>query len=749
MLNPHEIGALAALVNQDRSSEAEYRTRALLRTYPDAGMLWKILSVALLRQGKDALPALLRAAELMPQDAEAHSNLGAALHDRGAWAEALASLERALAIEPRDADALVHAADAMKELGRAQDAVPLYHRALRLDPRHVHARNNLGNAFLRLGQYADAIGYYRLALEIKPDDAQILCNLGNAQRCLGYLDEALASTQRALAQDPASSMAHNHLGLIHAASGNREAAIASYRQALILNSHNVEALCNLAGMLRDLGYRRDAAALYARAIQADPGRAESHCGLGMALFELRRIDDAVAGFRQALALPPDYAAAHLNLGLAMRQQRRPAEAEASCRAALAIDPDYVDALVFLGELRADHGQFAEAEALFQRALAIKPDFAPALSSLAAHRKMTVEDADWVQRAAALLTQQLPLANEISLRYSLGKYFDDIERHDDAFDQYVRANELGKLFRPAYDGAKLADYVDRIMRSFDAEFLRQHRNAAAGAASPIFIIGMPRSGTSLAEQILASHPAVFGAGEVPFWNTAYQAYREAERKVSGTGASLIPDKAREYLDLLASLSGGKERVVDKLPANFLYAGLIHAALPQARFIHMRRHPIDTCLSIYFQNFFHIGPYASDLRSLAHYYREYVRITDHWRRVLPATALLEVPYEGLLEDQEGWSRRMLEFAGLPWDPRCLDFDRTERVVITTSKWQVRQKIDKSAVGRSRRYERFLGPLAGLKDLIAGESAAVETLVNDRSVSSVNDRGGPPVNDGNLPQ
>lgn len=706
---------MVALVNQGRLSEAEYQIRALLRMFPEAGMLWKILSVALMRQGKEALLALRRAAQLMPLDAEAHSNLGSVLHDQGQWTAALDSLNRALAIEPRDIEALVHAADALKELGRGQEAVPLYHRALRIDPRHLQALNNLGNAFLSLGQYADAVGYYRLALEVKPDDPQVLCNLSNAQRRLGYRDEALENIRRALSLDPASSVAHNQLGLLLAASGDREAAIASYRQALIVNSSNVDALNNLGTILREVGFRRDAVALHARAVQCDPARAESHCSLGMALFELRRVDDAVAGFRQALALQPNYAAAHLNLGLAMRQKRQPADAEASCRAALASDPNYVDALSFLGELHADRGQFAEGEELFRRARAIDPNFAPALSSIATHRKMTAEDAAWARDAEALLAKPLPLTNEITLRYSLGKYFDDIRDYGKAFEQYAGANELGKRVGAVYDGAKLTAYVERIMGYFDATFVQRHREEAAATESPIFIIGMPRSGTSLAEQILASHPAVFGAGEVTFWNTAYQAYQDAERKESGSGAALLPGQASEYLSLLKTLSGGAQRVVDKLPANFLYAGLIHAALPRARIIHMRRHPIDTCLSIYFQNFFNIGPYASDLGSLAHYYREYVRLTDHWREVLPAEALLEVSYEDLLEDQEGWTRRMLEFAGLPWDPKCLDFDQTDRVVITASKWQVRQKINKSSAGRWRHYEQFLGPLRDLMDLV----------------------------------
>ena len=675
-LHPIDIVALVALVNQDRLGDAEQKARALLAMYPDDGMLWKILSVAQVRQGKDALQALRRTAELMQHDAEAHCNLGAALHDQGQWSEALASLERALAIQPDNVDALIDAASVLRALNRAQEAVPLYQRALKRDPRSVEGHNNLGNAFLELGQYAQAAGCYRLALGLKPDDPQILCNLAGVARQLGLFDEA----------------------------------VASYGHALTLNPGSVDALNNLGNVLRDLGRPREAVALFRRAIELEPGRAASHYNLGTVLFEFRRVDDALASYRQALALQPDYAAAHVSLGSALRQQRRPEDAQASARSALAADRNCVEALSLLGELLADRGRFSEAEQLFQRAIALDPAFAFAYASIAIHRKMTTDDAAWLRGAEALLAKRLPLAQEISLRYALGKYFDDVAQYQRAFEQYRQANELSKRHGSIYDPAKLTQLVDQLIRSFDITVVRRARPQASSSELPVFIVGMPRSGTSLAEQILASHPAVYGAGEVTFWKGAYDAYRTAELE-GKAGADLIADMARDYLERMSSLSGGARRVVDKMPANFLYAGLIHCALPRARIIHMQRHPIDTCLSIYFQNFFNIGPYANDLGNLAHFYREYLRITGHWRAVLPASALLEVPYEALIEEQEGWTRRMLEFIGLPWDPRCLDFHQTDRVVITASKWQVRQKISRASVARWRHYQQFIGPLRSL--------------------------------------
>jgi len=633
-LNPRDIGSLVALANSGAHQAAERGARGLLSKHPRAGILWKILSVALLRQGKAALPELDQAALLLPDDAEAHANLGAALCDQARWVEALPSLRRALAI----------------------------------DPGNMRARADAGNALFRSGRAAEAMECYRRVLEL----------------------------------DPRSADAHNNLGLCLASLGRREEAVANYEQALALEPRHAEALDNLGMAWRELGARSRAEALHRRALEIDPRRARSHYGIGSAQLERGRVEDAAASFQQVLDLEPAHVAAHLGLAAALRQQRRVVEAQAICARALALAPRSAEAVWLLGELRGDLGAFPEAQELYRRAIEIDPSFPSAFSSMALQRKMTAADAPWQRGVERLLAQQPPLSHAIGLRYALGKYFDDLGRHDDAFHHYRLANELTKRYGAVYDGEKLTRRVDKLIATFDAGFMRTPPRAAASLSErPVFVLGMPRSGTSLAEQILASHPAVFGAGEISFWDEAFGAY-------DPQALSAIAD---EYLARTAQTPAGALRVVDKMPANFLYAGLIHAVFPRARIIHLRRHPIDTCLSIYFQNFLNAAAFCNDLEHLAHYYREYVRITDHWRAVLPATAFLEVPYEDLVADQERWTRRMLEFIELPWEPQCLEFHRAERVVITASKWQVRQSINAASVGRWRNYERYVGPLAAL--------------------------------------
>jgi tetratricopeptide (TPR) repeat protein len=711
-----DLTALVALLEDGQLAQAESAATARLGKEPAGGLLWKVLSVAQMRQGKDARAALMRAAQLLPEDAEAHANLGGWLRRRGEWQAALASLGRSLALEHKNPEALTDAADVQRALGRPGDASTLYQTALQLDPRRVPAILGLGNALLELGEPRQAVRWYDEALTVVPDDPQIQCHLANALRLAGEPVQSLHLTRRLLLRAPQLPMAHNNLGLLLMAQGDVTAAIESFRECLRLDPEQVSALLNLGGALKESGQLAEPLALYSRAVELEPRNAAAQEDLGYMLLESRRIAQAEAAFRRALTLREASARGHLGLAATLRVQGRTAEAEASCARALELQPENPEALALLGELHADRGRFPEARAQFERAIAVKPDFAAGYASIASLQRMRPEDEAWLAGATRLLARPLPAAQQAQLHFALGKYCDDVARYDEAFAHYRQANELTLRGSSGYDGARLEALIGRVMQLCTPALMRSPAATAAASAQPLFIIGMPRSGTSLAEQILASHPDVFGAGEVRFWDRAFLVLEREAAAGAERLAQALPRVAHDYLAELPPGAAAALRVTDKMPANFLYAGVIHAALPQARFIHMQRHPLDTCLSIYFQHFFNVSQYANDLAGLRHYYTQYRRLMGHWREVLPAGTLLEVPYEGLVADAELWTRRMLEFAGLPFDARCLEFYRSERVVITASRWQVRQKLHGGSSGRWRNYEKHLEPLRPLLDLPA---------------------------------
>ncbi|HYL71342.1 MAG TPA: sulfotransferase [Candidatus Dormibacteraeota bacterium] len=708
--DPHAVAALFELAQQGQAAVAEERAVAMLRATPGDGTLWRVLSVALLRQGKERLPALRRAAELLPEDPQAHAALGAEQRARGHWEAALVSLRTAIRLDSRNPATLISAGEVQQALGHANEARILYQEALRLDPSSIEALGNLGNVYLILAEPAAAVRCYRRALELKAEDAPLLCRLAEALRQAGHPAEALNCARRALAADPRLASAHSTLGLLLVARGERTEALASFREAVRLDASLVDARNNLGALLLEEGKPRAALAVLQLAVELDPQRADSQRNLGLVLLELRRPEAALEAFHRAAALGRADRRTQLGQAAAERALGLATQAEASCRAALSGAPEDAAGLTLLGQLHADRGQFADAQLRFEQALASDPKCVRAYAGIAAHRCMRPDDTRWLNGARGLLEQPLAPVEALELRYALGKYFDDVAEYDEAFGHYRTANELARRRGAQYDRARLSGLIEQLMTLCSAEFVRTARPAASDSQLPLLVFGMPRSGTTLIEQILASHPSIYGAGEMRFWDRSLPSLR-----TQGVEPALEV-LARDYLARLTRHAAAAVRVTDKMPANFLYAGLIHSALPGARFIHVQRHPLDTCVSVYFQNFVNVNVYGNDLEDLAHYYGQYLRLMAHWREVLPPGVLLEVPYEGLLADPELWTRRMLEFAGLPWDARCLQFEQTERVVIAASRWQVRQKINSASVGRWRHYQKHLGPLLKL-----GESAS----------------------------
>jgi tetratricopeptide (TPR) repeat protein len=645
-----------------------------------------------------------RAIALRPEFADAHNDLGQVLLRLGRTDAAIASCRRALALRPRFAAALGNLANAERARGALEAAIAGYRRVIALEPGLAEAHRNLGSALLEAGEKEAAIASLQTAVALRPDFAVAVAQLAHALRAVGRGAEAIPHYDRLLARDPCDEILDEYAGLL-AGLGRYEGAARCYRDLLTRTPGSGRLHANLGHVLHCLGDFRVAAEHCRRAIELEPMLPEAHLHLGNSLLALNAVYEAEDAYRAGLEVAPDHAALHTAHAMAQRAVGRLADAEASTRRALALRPDAADTLALLGSLAIDHGRFTEAEELLRKALAIDPELPEALTSLMAVRKMSAADAPWRDAAERALARGLPVAHAINLHHALGKYYDDVDDRDAAFEHHKLGNELARRSRLRYDRAEMSERVMRTITAFNREALAALRSGGLASDRPVFVVGMPRSGTSLTEQILASHPEVHGAGELLYWIFAADAERSA---TSEQRAARISELGRAYLEGLATQAPAASRVVDKLPVNFRNIGLIHAALPGARFIHLERNPLDTCLSIYFQGFSAAHPYATDFGDLAHYFHEYRRLMAHWRAVLPPQTLLEVQYEDLVDDPEGWSRRMLAHIGLPWDPRCLEFHRTDRPVLTASNWQVRQPISRSSVGRWRRYERFIGPL-----------------------------------------
>ncbi len=489
----------------------------------------------------------------------------------------------------------------------------------------------------------------------------------------------------------------------------------SHMSATAARAEPLSALSAQALACHQAGRLAEAIARYEQILSLKPDLPEVHNNMGLALAELGRLDEAVEAYRRAIALRPDNPEALCNFGVALADLDRCDEAEAKFRRAIALDPGFAGAYNNLGLILKETGRAVEAGRAAEQAIRLSPKNASYYDNLAAVRSFAAGDR-YVTALEALAADAASLSavNRMHLHFALAKAYEHLGRSESAFRQLLAGNAL-KRAQIAYDEAATLASMDRTRALFTREFIKDRQGSGEQSAVPLFIVGMPRSGTTLIEQILASHPEIFGAGELRLFEQAADAIGDA-LPLSPPFPEMVLDMSAErfrtlgarYLDKLVQRAPGAARITDKMPANFLFAGLIHLALPNAAIIHAIRDPLDTCASCFAVHFTRGQPHTYDLAELGRYYRHYRALMAHWHRVLPPGRIIDVHYEELVGDLEGVARRIIAHCGLAWDARCLDFHRTERSIRTASATQVRQPIYKSSVGRWRRYENFVGPL-----------------------------------------
>ena len=528
---------------------------------------------------------------------------------------------------------------------------------------------------LKAGKYGDAIPLLLQAAELLPDNPVVFDDLGRAYLLTRRLPEAITSLRRAIALRPAFARTHSSLGLALAQAGDYEAALAAHR----------------------------------RAIELDPRLAEAHGRAADILLRKGRRDDAVTEYERAFEAAPDTTFGRLCGAKAMLAQDRVSEAEDRLRKLVERDPSSSEAHLVLAHLLNEAGRFDEAAASFERSIALAPWQATAYGGLVSSRRLTEADRPLVARIVSRLgAADVAERQRMTLHFAAGKALDDLRDYAGAIQHFDAANQIRHRLSPPFDRKYLEQRVDRLVARYTREYFAEHAAMGQGDETPVLILGMPRSGTTLIERIVSSHPRVGGGGELTFWNEHGSAWADVE---TGKLAEAADRLRGDYLRLLRSIGPDSLRITDKMPFNFLWIGLVHLLFPNARVIHCRRNPIDTCLSIYATQFTQSWGYASERGDLAFYYRQYLRLMEHWRTVMPSDRLLDVDYEDATAAPEAAARRLIAFSGLEWDDACLRPERNPDAVKTASTWQARQPIYRSSVERWRNYEPWIGELRQL--------------------------------------
>ena len=675
-----------ALIRRGDLAHAEAMTRGILSTSARDHAALHLMGVILVRLGNRsaAIEFFHRAIAINDRIAAYHGNLG------NAYLES--------------------------ESPRPLEAARCFRRALALEPVSVLARFGLGLAMMAQGDHHAAAAELEVVARARPEHGDTHRNLGIALTEVGRLDEAIAHCSRAVALQP--DYAGNHATLASALrlKGDLAAAHVHLVRAIKLGPERVESYAQLAMTLRALGREADAQVVLGRALTLRPETSEGLCQLGGIYLEMGRFDQAIDSYERALAIDPCSAAAYRGIGRVRFSRGLLEDSRTSIARALELEPENAANYAAMGQTYQTEGRFEEAIAWQRKAIARQPNNSVANYTLSMMRGASDREERIRELERALAERPLPPEQAVSLQFALGKVYDEDGDYDAAFRCFKAGNDLRKA-RQRFVMEEEVAFIDATIATFRRELFAEIGSIGNPSDRPIFVVGMMRSGTTLVEQILASHPQIHGHGELE--QIRWLAQSLVER--SGTGrpypecvtairGPLVESLAAEYLAALERDAGMAIRSVDKMPHNFRYLGLIALLFPAAKLIHCVRNPGDTCLSNYCQDFGIRHAFTCDLEQLGRYHRLYRRLMGHWHDVLPIP-ILDVPYEDLVADQEAWSRKIVDFVGVAWDARCLDYHKTDRPVLTSSFWQVRQPIYSSSIGRWRHYEKHLGPLLGV--------------------------------------
>lgn len=676
-----EVNELAAPFRQKRFEDACSRAREFVHKWPDVGLGWNVLGASLHALGRrqEAVTAYRRALEIEPDNPEGHNNLG----------------------------------NVLRELDRQDEAAGHHARAIELKPGLLEAHYNLGLALAALERHREAQSAFERVVRKRPGMADAHNHLGNQLKAQGRLVEAARAYERAVAASPDHPAMRNNLALVQAALGMPDEAEQSYRLALRARPGAPDILSNLGTFLMGQGRPGEAESCYRAAMETHADTADLHNNLGVALQNQGRLKEAAKAFERATELAPESTSAWHNLGNVEMDLGRLDRAEHCHRRVLELQPGSATAHRNLGVTLAVLGRRDEAEVSYRRALEIRPDEMEVYYRLAEVKTFAADDPDTSRIEGLLARNDLDPDDRVYLHFAAGKAYADAGANPGLSFRHYLEGAAARRAQLDYDVNQDVARFDRIADAFPAKLVERITVHGHGWDAPVFVVGMPRSGTTLVESILASHPDVHGAGErfdidrLVDENTRARG-RAFPEWIGDLTAAEWHGLGESYARALAETAPDAARIVDKMPNNFQYLGLMAGILPNARVIHVQRSPVDTCVSCFTHLFENEQLYSYDLEELGRFYRAYHRLMTHWMRVLPGDYLMSVRYEDIVHDPEPPVRAMLAHCGLEWDPACLQPHNSSRAVSTASLVQVRQPIYSGAIGRWKAYAGWLDAL-----------------------------------------
>jgi tetratricopeptide (TPR) repeat protein len=665
-------------------------------------------------QAAQAEQLCLRVLQVLPHQPDALHLLGIMAHAYGKLDMAVDFLQRACLLPEVAPTYLSNLAEICRQKGLLAQAEQAAQRAVAADPTLTAAWNNLGIILQESGKLEASLECLQKVVALQPDSAESHNNLANTYKRMGQQELAQRSYQRALELHPNYAEAHSNLAFLYNEQGRFDEASAAARMAIEINPQLVDAYLNLAEVEVSRSRLEDALRWLSSLQTFAPRHAGGLLARAQVLRKLGRDDDALQCAQESVTEAPDNASAHNTLGQILQGLGQHEAALAAYERAISL-PGVVaeDALIACAATLMERGDKDAALVAYERVLQRFPNSTKAMAARVDAKKFVTGDADVALMEAALVkSDKLSINEQMNLHFALGKAYLDIGDSPQAFVHLDQGNAV-KRATFSYDSVATAGWMEGIAAAFTPALMQQVGQVGAASELPVFIVGMPRSGTTLVEQILASHAQVQGAGELSALRLAVDKQGAFPASVAHFDAGKLARIGHDYLAQVQKLLPTDAatpvlRLVDKMPANFLYAALIPLILPGARIIHCRRDPVDTCLSCYSKNFFGEQLFAYQQEELGQFHLAYQALMARLRPLLPPQRFIEVDYEAVVDDLETQARRLIEFVGLAWDPACLDFHQTSRVVRTASVAQVRQPIYSSSKGRWRKHAAQLQPL-----------------------------------------